>query len=144
MKVFIVFLAMLFLSVSFLTYQEDMGRYIQTQTDLKALVEECAAGASLYYEEESYSEGKLIFRYDECRKYTEATMERFQETMYFSRESSFQYTIDYEDDFYEPCEKPAVIVEIKVDTSDFFRLPFLTVNQVTRKSRYEWTPEKRL
>ena len=137
MKVFIVFLGLLIINLSFLSYHEDMSRYIQAQTFLKALAEECAAGASLYYDEEKYSEGKMIFLYDECRKYTEATIEESKSRMPFSKDSGFQYQISYEDDLHGSGEIPAVIVEIKVNTEDLFRLPFLEWTEITRKAKYE-------
>jgi len=50
MKVFIVFLGIFLINISFLSYQGDMGRYVRCQAFLKAVAEECAAGSALYYD----------------------------------------------------------------------------------------------
>lgn len=138
MKVFIVSLALFLINLSFLSYHEDMGRYMQAQTYLKALAEECAAGASLYHNEDHYAEGKLIFQYEECQKYVENMIQNSKKRMPFPKGSDFVYQIDYEDELHGNVDVPSVIVEIKVNTKDLFRLPFLEVTEVKRKARYEW------
>jgi hypothetical protein len=65
MKSLIVFMGMLLVCAAFVFYQNDMGRYMRAQTALKALAEECAAGAALYFDEEAYAEGRMIFNEDD-------------------------------------------------------------------------------
>lgn len=139
MKAFLFFLGLFIINVSFIAYQSDLDRYVQAQNFLKATAEECAAGASLYYNEEEYSEGKIIFKYEEGIKYTEDLIEKSKKCMPFEKNCKITYTIEFEDDFkgYQRSKNPSVTVSLKVLTKDLFRLPFLKVNQVERKSKYE-------
>lgn len=147
MKVFIVFLGLLLVNISFLTYQSDMERYVQAQIFLKALAEECAAGAALYYDPKEYSEGKFVFNYDEGRKYAEYLTEIAKAQMPLPQKSELTFQLSFQDDGLGYQDKdgsarsdhgiPAVTAEVTVHTQDLFRLPFLEIEQVTRKSKYE-------
>lgn len=139
MKPFLFFIALFIINVSFIAYQSDLSRYMQAQNFLKATAEECAAGASLYYDEEEYSEGKIIFKYDEGIKYTEDLIEKSKKCMLFDKNCEITYTIKFEDDLkgYSESKEPSITVSLKVLTKDLFRLPFLKVTQVERKAKYE-------
>lgn len=134
MKVFIVFLAIFLINVSFLSYQGDMGRYVRAQSFLKAVAEECAAGAALYYDEDAYSEGRLRFYSGEGRKYIEYIIEESRKEMPLPRGCVITYEADFED---EDAEIPSVTVELTAATEDLFRLPFLTVTEIKRAAKYE-------
>jgi len=153
MKVFIVFLGLCIINVSFLTYQGDMGRYARCQTYLKAVAEECAAGAALYYEEEEYSGGRFQFDYEEGGKYIEYIIDQTEAASPLPDGSVLSYQVDFRDDVcgYDegsisvyPNDKnedhdgtPSVTVEITASTPDLFHLSFLTVKEIKRAARYE-------
>ena len=155
MKVFIVFFALLIINVSFLTYQGDMGRYVRCQAFLKAVAEECAAGAALYYDEEAYSDGRFCFRQEEGLRYIEFILQESDKQMLLPHGSTIAYEVLFQDDVegYEDdsgsgpagvgpdgesdSPNPSVTVELKAATGDLFRLPFLTVTEIKRKAKYE-------
>jgi hypothetical protein len=134
MKVFIVFLGILLINVSFLSYQGDMGRYTRCQAFLKAVAEECAAGAALYYDEPAYAEGQLRFYRDEGRKYIEYIIEESQKEMPLPTGSGISYEAVFQD---EGVEIPSVTVELTAATEDLFRLPFLEIKEIKRAAKYE-------
>lgn len=138
MKVFIVFFALLIVNLSFMVYQSDMANYEQVQSYLKATAEECAAGASLYYDEASYSEGRLTFQYQEGEAYVKYLLEN-QKSNPLGKKAQVQYHMVYEDDTigYSGNEIPSVTVLLKMQTPDLFRLPFLTRTEVVRMAKYE-------
>ena len=130
MKILIVFMAILSLNTMFLTYQSDMNRFQREQTRVKHIAEECAAGASLYYDEEAFSLGYLRFNREEGKRFIEKILnENFQEPL----------KVDYEIEYYEYPEvrNPAVEVTLTVTGKDWFRLGFLTVKEIKRKTYYE-------
>lgn len=76
MKVLIVFLSLLVVNLSFLCYDSDMATYQQLQKELKAISEECAAGASLYFDEEAYSHGDLVIKDEDAVAYVTHLVKR--------------------------------------------------------------------
>lgn len=134
MKVFIVFLGIFLINVSFLSYQGDLGRYVRCQAFLKAVAEECASGAALYYDEEAYSEGQLRFYADEGREYIEYILEESKNKMPLPPGSVIRYEAVFQD---EGAEIPSVTVELTAVTEDLFRLPFLEVKEIRRAAKYE-------
>ena len=140
MKVFIIFLGMLIINISFMSYQGDMGRYIQCQAFLKAVAEECAAGAALYYDEAAYSDGWFQFSYEEGHKYIDFIIDKSKKKMPLPEDSILSYEAFFEDDAsgYESDNgTPSVTVEITAVTKDIFSLPFIEVTQVERAAKYE-------
>ncbi len=156
MKVFIIFFGLLIINISFLTYQGDMGRYVRCQVFLKAVAEECAAGAALYYDETAYSDGRLRFYYEEGRKYIEYMIEESKNEMPLPRDSIVSYKVFFQDDYLgfeqasseqgggasgsgsdESEMNPSVTVELTAATGDLFRLPFLKVTEIKRAAKYE-------
>jgi len=154
MKVFIVFLALFIINVSFLSYQGDLGRYVRCQTFLKAVAEECAAGAALYYDEAAYSDGQLRFYYEEGRSYIEYLIEESKREMPLPQKSIITYEVIFWDDALgyesgpgagsvtsggsiEREDNPSVTVKITAVTEDLFHLPFLKVTEIKRAARYE-------
>ncbi len=140
MKVFIVFLGILIINVSFLSYQGDMGRYLQVQSDLKAMAEECAAGAALYYDEEAYSDGLFEFKYEEGSAYIEFILEESKDKVPVIQKSDLSYEVLFQDDglgYEEGEEIPSVTVTITAVTEDLFHLPFLEITKIKRAAKYE-------
>lgn len=145
MKVFIIFLGLFIINVSFLSYQGDMGRYVRSQAFLKALAEECASGASLYYDEDAYSGGQFQFQYEEGQKYIEYIIKESKNQMPLPAGSTISYEVKFEDDVlgyengeaYGALNNPSVRVVITAATEDLFRLPFLEVTRMERAAKYE-------
>lgn len=151
MKVFIVFLGLFIINVSYLSYQGDMGRYVRCQAFLKAVAEECAAGAALYYDEAAYSDGKMRFCYEEGRKYIEYIIAESEKESPLPQGSDIAYEVEFQDDYlgYESGQgssgggtaesggNPSVTVELTAETEDLFHLPFLAVTEIKRAAKYE-------
>jgi len=155
MKVFIVFMGLLFIDVSFLSYQGDLGRYVRCQAFLKATAEECAAGAALYYDEAAYADGRFRFKYEEGREFIEHLLEEAKQEMPLPRDSVITYEVSFRDDYLgygadesedgaageggEPAAEniPSVTVKLTAVTGDLFRLPFLEVTEIQRAAKYE-------
>jgi hypothetical protein len=138
---------MLLICSSFVFYQNDMGRYMRAQTALKALAEECAAGAALYFDEEAYADGHMIFNETEARAYIAhllATSEVPSPDV--KATGTVAATVSFYDDrgsygaivgSFGVVMHPAVAVRLSVTTEDVFRLPFLTVTKLERETMYE-------
>ena len=147
MKVFIVFFAMLIINISFLSYNSDMDRYVKLQAHLKALAEESAAGASLFYDREAYSEGSIYFDTESASEYVEFIVENadahyaiFSEGNITSEEVYFDDMSGYGSlqDYNVQKENPAVVVRLTYFGRDLFRLPFICVQTVSRTATYQW------
>lgn len=130
MKILIVFMALFSLNTMFLAYQSDMNAFNREQTRVKSIAEECAAGASLYFDEEAFSQGFLRFNREEGKLFVEKILkENFRDPL----------KVNYEIKYYEYPEviNPAVEVTLTVTGRDWFRLGFLDVKEVKRKAYYE-------
>jgi hypothetical protein len=128
-----------------------MGRYVRCQAFLKAVAEECAAGAALYYDEAAYSDGKMQFYYEEGRKYIEYIVVESEKESPLPGGSDITYEVEFQDDYLgyegEPGSHgggaavtegiPSVTVELTAETEDLFRLPFLAVTEIKRAAKYE-------
>lgn len=141
MKIFFVFLGLMIANVTFLFYQSDFSRYLELQTMLKALAEECAAGAALYYEEEEYSRGFFVIQDIEAVQFVEAQISQAEGLLSQGEGKSLSYVIDISDDRSTDLNRenssPSVTVTIRLDTEDIFRLSFLKVDHIIRSSKYE-------
>ncbi|NLY70932.1 MAG: hypothetical protein GX076_04535 [Clostridiales bacterium] len=137
MKVFIVFIGLLILNLTFITYQGDLHRYVQLQNYLKAVAEECASGASLYYDEEAYSQGLMVINRGEAIKYVEDRVNRAFNSLNLKGKQSLTYDIEILDDSKDDSLSPYVIVTLRLNTNDLFRLSFLKVDSVVRSAKYE-------
>ncbi|MDR1571627.1 MAG: hypothetical protein LBS32_03795 [Clostridiales Family XIII bacterium] len=146
MKQLIVFTGLLLVFSGFVFYQGDMGRYARAQTSLKALAEECAAGAALYYDEAEYSLGRMVFNQGEGRRYIDRALEAASLSQDIGARSPIACEVSFFDDDtgYGPAGgayalpgRPSVLVRLSVETEDIFRLPFLSVTRVAREAMYE-------
>jgi len=148
MKVFIVFLAMMLVLTSFIAFSADMDRYVRLQAHLKALAEECAAGAALFTDESRYAEGDMVIDYDYAYAYTGfmADMSIAGDPPFRGGEIRPEIIIFDDEKGYSGIEayglrkrKPTVVVTLEyVSPRDIFRLPFLTEYTVTRTATYQW------
>lgn len=166
MKIFIVFLAILILNISFLTYQGDMGRYLRMQNTVKAIAEECGAGAALFFDTPQFAEGYLMAETDEALKHIAYILLNSQPIHELSNKGTLKYQAIFFDDSlrsrtylngilqrtipftfpyyyvddqgYEIIVKaPSVVVTLTLSTEDLFRLPFLEVTEISRSAMYE-------
>lgn len=140
MKVFIIFIALLIANVTFISYQGDLNRYVRLQTYLKAVAEEAAAGAALYYDEVAYSHGSMVINREEGQKYIEHLLARAGQTLDLKEGESLNAGIEILDDSNGAADRgisPAVTVTLHLTVTDLFRLPFLTKEQVVRSAKYE-------
>ena len=147
MKVLIVFLGLLLINVSFLSYHSDMDRYITLQTNLKAAAEEAAAGASLCQDEEQYGKGCLVIDPSGAEEYVAFVAKDMERRLPGFMEAQVEYEMKIFDDVkgYEGIENygvdeayPAVWVRLTVNSKDLFRLPFLEKSQTKRSAVYQW------
>lgn len=144
MKVFIVFVGILMMAVSCLSYQGDAGRYRHDQSVLKAMAEDVACGSALCLRNEDYSNGSMIFDEEEAFKYTEKFIKENEDRLCNKLLGDIYIQMEYEDDKAKngyskenkECE-PAVTVTLKASIEDAFRLPFIKVENITRKARYQ-------
>jgi hypothetical protein len=146
-KALLVFMAMLLVCAAFVFYQNDMGRYMRAQTALKALADECAAGAALYFDEEAYAEGRMIFNEDEGRRYIAHMLATSGIPAPDVRAAGpVTASVSFYDDrgayggsagAFGVVNHPSVVVRLRVATEDVFRLPFLTVTELERETMYE-------
>jgi ABC-type Fe3+ transport system substrate-binding protein len=140
MKVFIVFIALLMVSMTFITYQGDLNRYVRLQTFMKAVAEEAAAGAALYYDEVAYSNGSMVINREEGEKYIEYLLTRAEQTLDLKEGESLTAEMEVMDDGSGAAEQgvsPSVTVTLRLTVADLFRLPFLSREQVVRSAKYE-------
>jgi hypothetical protein len=140
MKVFLVFLAMLIVNTTFVVHQGDLNRYVRLQTFLKALCEEAAAGAALYYDEESYSHGFMVINQEEGEKYIDYLIVKAKDSLNLDGNENLTADIeivDEENGVLELGMWPSVTVTLYLNSRDLFRLPFIKREQVIRSARYE-------
>jgi hypothetical protein len=147
LKVFIIFLALLVLNISFLCYWSDMDRYARMQNELKKLAEECASGAALFRDEEAYSCGSLSIDATAAEAYLTFVLEKMQARQPFSRSGAIAARMEIFDDVkgYAGAEAcgifgggPAVMVELTWEGCDLFRLPLVCVETLKRSATYQW------
>ena len=166
MKLFIVFLAIVILNISFLTFQSDLSRYLHMQGTIKAMAEECAAGAALFFKTPEYADGYLVAEADEANKHIEFMLlntagttgslkmtEIWYEAVFFDdslisrtyRNGLLQKAIPFTFPFYYidsqgkevMVSAPSVVVTLNISMKDIFRLPFLEVKEIRRSAMYE-------
>lgn len=145
MKIFITFVALLIVMGAFLVYQGDMGRYGYEQELLKAVAEECAAGAALNIDEDEYALGRIVFDREKAYEYADTHMRYAiakNSTMRRYGKLDLDLRLEFEDDstgysIGNPHEYPNIAVSITADCSDFFRLPFVEKRAIRRVAKYE-------
>lgn len=138
MKIYIVFIGLLIVHVSFMEFNQEMGRYLMLQNLFKDTSEECAAQAALLLDEEEFFQGRIIFLKD--NEDSETALESACQKI--GLKEGYTLTLQYEDATTSyaannPHHNPRVIATIRVDVSPLFRTPpFKNVN-ITRRSCYE-------
>lgn len=140
MKVFIVFIGLLVINVSYLSYQGDMENFVRKQAFLKFTAEECSAGAATLIVDEEYAEGRLVFNYEEGQKYADAYISYLKEKT--KLKGTLSCSLTFEDDnigynIHNTECIPAVNAVVRFETKDIFRLPIITLTEIERSARYE-------
>jgi len=147
MKIFIVFFAILVLNISFLCFNNDMDRYVKLQSHLKSLAEESAAGASLFKDEEKYSQGILVINDSAAIAYIDFIIKKAMENSQNYRDGIITKSIFFFDDLrgYDQAsdlridhQRPCVVVSLTFTGKDMFRLPFICVKSISRTASYQW------
>ena len=142
MKVFIVFSAIFMMGLTCIVYQGDMNAYMHEQETLKMIAEEAACRAALELDESAYGMGEKRFDEYAAESSVAAYVSEARRLLAYGGKYEISFKMSYEDDEHgyslgNDEEFPAVIVSVRVETDDFFRLPFLHRNSITRKSKYE-------
>ncbi len=172
MKVFIIFLAILIINISFLVHQGDMGRYLRTQTTVKAIAEECGAGAALFFNEACFGDGFLVAEPEEAVRHIEYVIDEAGRTDPYLNGRQIDYHVTFFDDSFiakrfangvrlpdQPfaypfsyvdfngkeiiIDVPSVVVTVNIEQGMKFRMPFFHTAPVARSAMYELKPADR-
>ena len=68
MKVFLTFAALFTVSVNMMVFHDDMRIYNGIRGNIESAAENCAHGASTYFDLESYADGSLVYDRDQAAK----------------------------------------------------------------------------
>lgn len=140
MKVLLVFLALMLANLTYISYKGDLNQYLQLRTFLKAVAEESAAGAALYYDEEAFGNGMMIIKDRDAELFVDSMVDRAAQLLLLEDGESLDHEMIIEDDRGGGAARglsPTVEVTLTLTSRDLFRLPFLTVEQVVRAAKYE-------
>lgn len=127
MKGFIVFMAFLLIFASAMVYATDSNNYVRLQKHLKALAEECASGAILMKDEdETNRQNRYVINMEAAEAYVNQLTGRVANIT----ASAITYPAFGISD-------AAVKVTVNWSGPDIFRLPFISVTNVSSFSVYE-------
>lgn len=146
MKVFLVFLALLIVCVSFLCLWSDMNQYALIQQSLKEYAEEAASGIALLLDAECYAQGMLCIDSALAEAYIDYLVEYVTKKKYFAPpgivNASYRIVNDPSETSGEGGSSynsyPIVQVELTYRGRDLFRLPFICVDEIRRTAVYCW------
>lgn len=147
MKIFVVFLAILLLNVSYLSQSADLDRYSLLQRQLKVLAEEGACGAALFRDEDEYALGRLCVDRQAAEAYLDFLLANQRSLTETDPSATVEGHIEVFDDAsgYGDADRygisgasPAVVVELEWSGEDLFRLPFVSVTRLRRSATYQW------
>ena len=139
---------MMLVLTSFLAFSSDMDRFVKLQGHLKALAEDCAAGAALFTDEERYAAGEMVIDPADAEALVVFLTEQGAQGDPPLRGGEISYSMQIFDDEkgYVGLEnyglrkrKPTVVVTLTYSSPrDLFRLPFLSAYTATRTATYQW------
>ena len=146
MKVFVVFLALMTVMLSFAAYAADLDAYVKMQTRLKYLAEDCAAAAALSVDPESYSLGLTVIDRRRAEDVSDLLLEKAMSTPVFGEAMLASEMIIFDDEKgYSGCEAyglvpgvPSVVFTVTREGGDLFRLPFSELRVFSRTAAYQW------
>ena len=166
MKVFIVFLALVFVNVNMMIFQNDLSVYKAARNSLKEAAEDCAYAASLYTDDSSYADGYLKFDCEAGIQYIEHRLDEYRNKAGRLRISDISCNVYFFDEYgtcsiftngtgsgtisgisypyslvsifgqRELITEPCVKVEISAGTSGVFRQEFIHADNTVRSSEY--------
>lgn len=142
MKVLIVFLGVLLMCLSCLTYQADANAYKHDVVLLKEMADEAACQAGLCVDDAAYGRGEYCFAYAQATRYAAEYVAAQQDALTAVLAGDIACEISFEDDAKGYGEgnreqKPAVTIHLTADTEDMFRLAGLKKEKIVACSRYE-------
>ncbi|MGP1569934.1 MAG: hypothetical protein ACTTH0_03345 [Eubacteriales bacterium] len=142
MKVYIVFSGIITVFLMAMCFQGDMRLYEHEQWLFKEITEEVACGAALYVEQGEYSDGNIVFDYKKGESYANEYLKQSKKNSYILNNGSAKIDLVFEDDKSGYSKEnirhiPSVTAKICAEHKDIFRLPFISVKQTFRESRYE-------
>lgn len=80
MKVFLIFLALLIVNVNMMVFHDDMRIYREIKESAAEAAENCAHGAAMYFDLESYAEGTLKFDTQQASALIDDVVKRYKES----------------------------------------------------------------
>ena len=80
MKVFLTFAALFTVSVNMMVFHDDMRIYNGIRGNIESAAENCAHGASTYFDLESYADGSLVYDRDQAAKLIDNVKTRCRES----------------------------------------------------------------
>ncbi len=134
MKTFIVFLALLLLFVSMIVYSTDMQNYVQLQSHLKSIAEECAAGGALELDPAAYAQGEMSIDVDAASEYADLVIRSVNVANSPLNNGDLEVSVR----LLSPSAIEATVVYTAGEGYDIFRMPFLSVRRAERRAVYEW------
>ena len=80
MKVFLTFLALFIVNINMMVFHDDMRIYNSIKGDIEGAAENCAHGASTYFDIEKYADGELEYDRDQAAALIERVRSRCLES----------------------------------------------------------------
>lgn len=136
MKNFLVFMAMLIINLSFLTFRSDMNRCIRMQARIEKFAAECAMGATQILNPEAYSLGDMDCELEAAQSYVEYMVEKFNKSDTLAGRGRLSAVLDIA----EAGEGITVEVTVNYSGQDMFRLPFLHLSTFEKTGVYTSNP----
>ena len=131
MKIFLTFLALLMVFLTFFAFQTDKERLWALQDALKWGAEEAAAGATLFYDEAAFGQGLAVIAEEQAARWVQWSMDQLEARLQLQYPGALEYSYRQES---------GVTARVQVTyrlQKDLFRLPFLSVRQVSQTGTYE-------
>ncbi|MBQ2058169.1 MAG: hypothetical protein II488_00185 [Firmicutes bacterium] len=146
MKVFVVFLALLTVLLSFVAYAADLDAYVKMQARLKYLAEDCAAAAALSLDPEAYSRGFTVIDRRAAEDVSDLLLMKAMRTPAFGDSVLSSVMVIFDDEKgYSGCAEyglaegiPSVVFTVTRTGNDLFRLPFAELREFSRTAAYQW------
>ncbi len=131
MKVFLTFAALFTVSVNMMVFHDDMRIYNGIRGNIESAAENCAHGASTYFDLESYADGSLVYDRDQAAELIDNVKTRCREGDSKGYINDLHVTAYFFDEFYEEKNGKNIrrgmchVVEDGSETSNFkFDFPY--------------------
>ena len=117
MKIFIVFLGLLLVNVSIMTYKGDYGKYIYLHRALDNIVFECAEFAAHGADE------------NEARTYAEELLDYTIKNLKNVKASDYRCEVYYQDEY--------AVARVRLDVENLFRFPSVPVTSIIAECKLD-------